>query len=67
MKPARKCVTGKNERFTIYRCAGFIDQTVALDDAIRKGGLAPGHVDRGGGQLTEVDEAGGTGSCNEEG
>lgn len=49
---------------TIYRCAGFVDQTVALDDAIREGGLAPGYVDGGGGQLTEVDEVGGTGSWN---
>lgn len=56
---------GEERELTIYRRAGFVDQTVALDYAIREGGIAPGHVDRGGGQLAEVDEAGSTGSWKE--
>lgn len=49
---------------TIQWSTGLINQTVAFDDAVGEGGLAPGHVDRGGGQLAEVDEAGSTGSCD---
>lgn len=48
---------------TIHRSTGLVHQTIAFDDAVGEGGLAPGHVDRGGGQLAEVDEAGSTGSC----
>lgn len=48
------------EFLTIYRSAGLINQAVALNDAIGLLGLPPGHVDRGGGQLAEVDEAGST-------
>lgn len=58
----KKNVTSENESFTIHRCAGLIDQTEAFNYAVREGGLAPGHVDGGGGQLAEVDEAGSTGS-----
>lgn len=50
---------------TFHRCAGFVDQTVALDDAVREVRLPPGHVDRGGGQLTKVDETGSAGSWKE--
>lgn len=49
---------------TIHRSAGLVNQAVAFDDAVGEGGLAPGHVDRGGGQLAEVDEAGRTRSCD---
>lgn len=51
----------QTEFLTIYRSAGLINQAVAFDDAIGLLGLPPGHVDRGGCQLAEVDEAGGTG------
>lgn len=51
---------------TIHRSAGLVNQAVAFDDAVGEGGLAPGHIDRGGGQLAEVDEAGSTGSWDTE-
>lgn len=54
----------RSKKLTIDWCAGFVDQTVALNYAIREGGLAPGNVDRGGGQLAEVNEAGSTGGWN---
>lgn len=46
---------------TIYWSAGLVNQAVPLDDAVGLFGLSPGHVDRGGGQLAEVDEARSTG------
>lgn len=52
---------------TVHRGAGLVHQAVAFDDAVGEGGLAPGHIDRGGGQLAEVNEAGSTGSCDREG
>lgn len=64
-KPAateQKYVDEEEQELTIHRSAGFIHQTVAFNYAIGEGGLAPGHVDGGGGQLTEVDEAGSAGS-----
>lgn len=51
---------------TVDRSAGLVHQAVAFDDAVREGGLAPGHVDRGGGQLAKVNEAGSAGSCDTE-
>ena len=51
----------KAEFLTIDRSGRLINQAVALNDAIGLLGLSPGHVDRSGGQLTEVDEAGSTG------
>lgn len=48
---------------TIYRSAGLINQAVAFNDAVGLLGLPPGHVDRGGCQLAEVDEAGSAGGC----
>ena len=49
------------EGLTVDGGVGFVDQAVALDDAVGIGGLPPGDVDRGGGELAEVDEAGGAG------
>lgn len=51
------------EFLTIYRSAGLINQTVTLDDAVGLLWLPPGHIDRGGGQLAEMDEVGGARSC----
>lgn len=48
------------EFLTIDRSAGLINQAVALNDAVGLLGLSPGHIDRSGGQLTEVDEVGST-------
>lgn len=55
---------GTREFLTIHGRAGLVDHAVALDDAVGVPGLPPGHVDRGGGQLTEVNEAGRAGSWN---
>lgn len=49
------------EFLTIYWSAGLVNQAVPLDDAVGLFGLSPGHIDRGGGQLAEVDEARSTG------
>lgn len=43
---------------TINWRAGLINQAVSLNDTIGLLGLSPGHIDRGGGQLTEVNVAG---------
>lgn len=51
----------QTEFLTIYRSAGLINQAVPFNDAVGLLGLPPGHVDRGGCQLAEVDEAGSTG------
>lgn len=48
---------------TIHWSTGFVDHAVALHDAIGLLGLTPGHVDRGSGEFTEVNETGSTGSC----
>lgn len=48
---------------TIYRRAGLVDHTVSLHDAVGMLGLTPGHVDRGGGEFTEVDKTGSAWSC----
>lgn len=42
---------------TVYWSAGLVNQPVAFDDAIGLFGLSPGHIDRRGGELTEVDVA----------
>ncbi len=46
------------ELLTIYRSAGLVNQAVTLNDAVGLLRLTPGHVDRSGGQLAEVDKAG---------
>lgn len=66
-KPAVECqdmagfVRLQAKFLTIYWSAGLVNQAVPLDDAVGLFGLSPGHVDRGGGQLAEVDEARSTG------
>lgn len=50
----------QTEFLTIYWSAGLVNEAVTLNDAVGLLGLPPGHVDRGGGQLAEVDEAGST-------
>ena len=42
---------------TVYGATGLVHQTVAFQDAVVVSGFPPGHVDRGGGELTKVDEA----------
>lgn len=54
------------EFLTIHWSAGLVNQAVALDDAVGLLGLSPGHVDRSGGQLAEVDEAGSARRCRKE-
>lgn len=49
------------KRLTVDGRARLVHQAVALNDTVGLLGLAPGHVDRRGGELTEVDEAGSTG------
>lgn len=58
-----KCNISQFDFLTVDRCAGLIDQAVALNYAIGMFGLSPGHVDRRSSKLTEVDKAGGTGGC----
>lgn len=48
-------------RLTVDGRAGLVHQAVALDDAVGLLGFAPRHVDRRGGELTEVDEVGSAG------
>lgn len=51
----------QTEFLTVHRSAGLVNQAVSLNDAVGLPGLPPGHVDRGGCQLAEVDEAGSAG------
>lgn len=53
-----RCATLQTELLTIYRSEGLVNQAVSFNDAVGLLGLPPGHVDRGGCQLAEVDEAG---------
>lgn len=58
-------VTLKSETrkaLTINRHAGLVDKSVTLKDAVREDRLAPRHVDRGGGELAEMNETGSAGS-----
>lgn len=58
-------VTLKSETrkaLTINRHAGLVDKSVTLNDAVREDRLAPRHVDRGGGELAEMNETGSAGS-----
>lgn len=62
--PSNRRVVGLQEEFlTIDWSAGLVNQAVALNDAVGLLRLSPGHVDRGGGQLTEVYVARGARSC----
>lgn len=49
------------KRLTVDGSAGLVHQAVAFQDAVGLLGLAPRHVDRRGGEFTEVDEAGSAG------
>lgn len=55
------CSKLQTEFLTIYRSAGLINQAVTFNDTVGLLGLSPGHVDRGGCELAEVDEAGSAG------
>lgn len=43
---------------TVDRSAGFVDEAVPINDAVRERRPSPGYVHRGGGELTEVDKTG---------
>ena len=59
MQKREREIGGGEQRLgpTVHGAAGLVHQTVALQDAVVVSGFPPGHVDRGGGELAEVDEA----------